>query len=100
MVLPRNSANVVLPYNLNDSMETKDVMLNVEYRLKKDEGLLKAGDIVAHQQLPLRECKGTDLHLSDSDVQALKGIKLSDKKKDAQITFQAPNFTLQFNRQT
>ena len=100
MVLPRNSADVVLPYNLNDYKEAKDVMLNVEYRLKKDEGLLKAGDIVAHQQLPLRECKGTDLRLSDSDVQALKGIKLSDKKKDAQITFQAPNFTLQFNRQT
>ena len=53
----QSSADFVLPYNIDKLKEAKDVMLNVEFRLKNDEGLQKAGDIVAYQQFALREAK-------------------------------------------
>ena len=39
----QSSADFVLPYNIDKLKEAKDVMLNVEFRLKNDEGLQKAG---------------------------------------------------------
>ena len=70
-IKPQTSADVVLPYNLKDYSDAKDIQLNVEYRLKKDEGLQKAGDIVAYQQLPIREFKGTDLAVTAAETKAV-----------------------------
>ena len=94
---PQNSFDLVLPYKLDDYKNQKDVMLNIDFRLKKDEGLLKAGDIVAHQQIPIREYKGADLNV---DAAKTKNVKLADKKKEPQLTLQASNFTLAFDRST
>ena len=88
---------LVLPYKLNDYKNQKDVMLNIEFRLKKDEGLLKAGHIVAQRQMPIREFTGNDLSVNPA---SLKAVKLVDKKKEPQITLHAENFTLQFDRKT
>ena len=99
-VRPQGSSTVVLPYNLDNFADAKDIMLNVEYRLLHDEGLQKAGDIVAHQQIALREAKGTELNLSETAQKALKAVKLTDKKKEAELTLQAQNFTLAFDRKT
>ena len=99
-VRPQSSSNVVLPYNLDNFADAKDIMLNVEYRLLNDEGLQKAGDIVAHQQIALREAKGTELRLSETALKELKAVKLTDKKKEAELTLQAQNFTLAFDRKT
>ena len=99
-VRPQGSSTVVLPYNLDNFTDAKDIMLNVEYRLLHDEGLQKAGDIVAHQQIALREAKGTELNLSETAQKALKAVKLTDKKKEAELTLQAQNFTLAFDRKT
>lgn len=96
-VKAQSSADFTLPYNLN---EANDVMLNIEYRLKNDEGLQKAGDVVAYQQFALREAKGADLSLSENETKALKAVKLTDKKKEPLLTLQAQNFTLAFDRAT
>ncbi len=96
-IKPQTSADVVLPYNLKEYSDAKDIQLNVEYRLKKDEGLQKAGDIVAYQQLPIREFKGTDLAVTAAET---KAVKLTDKKKEANVTLAAENFTLAFDRAT
>ena len=96
----QSSADFVLPYNIDKLKEAKDVMLNVEFRLKNDEGLQKAGDIVAYQQFALREAKGTDLALTENEQKALKAVKLTDKKKEPLLTLQAQNFTLAFDRAT
>ena len=90
----------MLPYNIDKLKEAKDVMLNVEFRLKNDEGLQKSGDIVAYQQFALREAKGTDLALTENEQKALKAVKLTDKKKEPLLTLQAQNFTLAFDRAT
>lgn len=99
-VKAQSSADFTLPYNLDNLNEANDVMLNIEYRLKNDEGLQKAGDIVAYQQFALREAKGTDLSLSENEAKALKAVKLTDKKKEPLLTLQAQNFTLAFDRAT
>lgn len=96
-IKPQTSADVVLPYNLKEYSDAKDIQLNVEYRLKKDEGLQKAGDIVAYQQLPIREFKGTDLAVTAAET---KAVKVTDKKKEANVTLAAENFTLALDRAT
>ena len=58
---------------------------------------VKAGDIVAHQQLPIREFTGSDLAVNPT---ATKAVKLTDKKKEPQLTLASQNFTLQFDRAT
>lgn len=98
-VKAQSSADFTLPYNLDNLNEANDVMLNIEYRLKNDEGLQKAGDVVAYQQFALREAKGADLSLSENEAKALKAVKLTDKKKPL-LTLQAQNFTLAFDRAT
>ena len=97
MLTPQKQMRVVLPYKLDQYKNAKDVMLNIEFRLKKDEGLLKAGHIVAQRQMPIREYKGADLTVAEAKT---KAVKLTDKKKEPQLTLQAENFTLQFDRQT
>lgn len=97
MLTPQQKIRLVLPYKLEQYKNQKDVMLNIEFRLKKDEGLLKAGTIVAHQQLPIREFQGTDLTVAPA---AAKAVKLTDKKKEPQLALAAENFTLQFDRKT
>ena len=99
-VKAQSSADFTLPYNLDNLNEANDVMLNIEYRLKNDEGLQKAGDVVAYQQFALREAKGADLSLSENETKALKAVKLTDKKKEPLLTLQAQNFTLAFDRAT
>lgn len=99
-VKAQSSADFTLPYNLDNLKEANDVMLNIEYRLKNDEGLQKAGDVVAYQQFALREAKGADLSLSENEAKALKAVKLTDKKKEPLLTLQAQNFTLAFDRAT
>ena len=93
----QSAMRFVLPYQLSDYKHQKDVMLNLEFRLKNDEGLLKAGDIIAHQQLPIREVAGSDIAI---DASHTKAVKLTDKKKEPNITLQSQNFTVQFDRQT
>ena len=99
-VKAQSSADFTLPYNLDNLKEANDVMLNIEYRLKNDEGLQKAGDVVAYQQFALREAKGADLSLSENEAKALKAVKLTDKNKEPLLTLQAQNFTLAFDRAT
>ena len=97
MMEPQTAVQVVLPYALSDYKTAKDVQLNIDFRLKADEGLLKAGDIVAHQQLPIREQHGSDVALGTAST---KAVKLTDKKKEPQITLQTPSATIEFSRQT
>jgi beta-galactosidase len=50
---PQQTSDVILPYNLNNIDPKSEVFLNIEYKLKTDEPLMKAGQTVAYQQLAL-----------------------------------------------
>ena len=92
---PQKSMQLTLPYNLDACKNAKDVQLNIEFRLKKNADMLKAGDIVAHQQLPLREIKGSQVALNAAST---KAVKLINKKKEPQIVLQGTNFVLAVGR--
>ena len=94
-IKPQQSDKVTLPYDLNACKDAKDVQLNVEFRLKKNEGIQKAGDIVAYQQIALREQNGSKVGFG---LASTKAVKLIDKKKEPQIVLQGHNFTLAVNR--
>ncbi len=94
---PQQTSTVQLPYTLSSLTSARDVQLNIEFRLKKDDGLLHAGDIVAYRQIPLREQQGTDLTASATPT---KGVLVTDKKKQPEVTLASNNFTLAFDRTT
>lgn len=52
-VAPQQAAEVKVPYKLYD--KDVELLLTVSYELKKDEGLLKAGHSIAHQQLAISD---------------------------------------------
>lgn len=52
-VAPQQTADVKIPYTLPD--KDTELLLNVSYVLKKNEGLLTAGHWVAHQQLAITD---------------------------------------------
>ena len=94
---PQQADKLALPYDLAACKDAKDVQLDITFRLKKDEGLLKAGDIVASQQIALREQKGTSMAMT---AVGDKAVKLIDKKSNPQITLQGNTFTLAVSRAT
>ena len=91
---PGQTVELTLPYNLAEADTAHhEVMLNVEYRLKTSEPLMSQGQTVAHQQLPISSFK------EKAYVAATKPkVKVTDKKKDAEITISGEKFTVAFNR--
>ncbi len=73
------------------------MQLNIEFRLKRDEGLLHAGDIVAYRQLTMR--LGEERQIFPRAA-ATKIVEVTDKKKEPQLTLHTDGFTIAFNRQT
>lgn len=52
-IAPQQTAQVKVPYTLYD--KDVELILTVSYELKNDEGLLKAGHSIAHQQLAISD---------------------------------------------
>lgn len=52
-IQPQKSAELTIPYSLANLDD--ELLLNVSYRLKTDEGLLPAGHEIAHQQLSITD---------------------------------------------
>ncbi len=53
-VSPQTTAEIQLPYDVA-GIECNDLLLNVTYKLKKSEGLLPAGQVVAYDQMIFQE---------------------------------------------
>ena len=101
-VAPQQSKTYTIPYDLS-KVKGKEVFLNVDFRLKEAEPLMKAGQIVAYAQLPIveKKCCG---QCSTKMAQAKNGknvkSKLVDKKDEQEITVSTANLTLKVNRTT
>ncbi len=97
-VAPQKTAIIRLPEDFDLGTDNAaDVQLNIVFRLKRDEGLLHAGDIVAYRQLCLREGEERQIF---PRAAATAIVKVVDKKKEPQLTLQTDGFTIAFNRQT
>ena len=82
-VQPQQKAVVTLPYNVP---ATGEVMLNIDFKLKADEPLMKAGQTVAYRQLPVREQTPALTALSTAKPAKDAKLKVKDDKKAGIIT--------------
>ena len=87
---PKQTVELTLPYKLPTDGE---VMLNVEYTLKADEPLLKAGHKIAYQQMPITEYKAAPYVAVDEPK-----TKITDKKDNPTIVVANDGFSIEFSR--
>ena len=101
-VAPQQTQTITIPYDLS-KVKGKEVFLNVEFRLKNAEPLMQAGQVVAYNQLVVKEkqCCG---HCADKMAKAKDGknvkSKLIDKKGTDEIAITTADLTLKVNRTT
>ena len=94
----QNTVEYTLPgYSIPSDASGKELMLNVSYILKDDEPLMKKGERVAYQQLPVAEYKFPSL----SDVLSAQGGQTIEKQEQiACIILKAGRLTVYFNKST
>ena len=93
-IAPQQERIFTLP--LKDMVLSND-MLNIYFRLKKAEPLMKAGQCIAYKQIVLHEIKP----MSSFMAVAPKGrIKLQNRKNDGHITVSSPYVTISFDKKT
>lgn len=101
-VAAQQTKNFTIPYDLS-KVKGKEVFLNIDFRLKKAEPLMEAGQIVAYAQLAVKEKKCCG-HCADNMAKAQDGKKVKakfiDKKGEQDITVTTPNLTVKVNRTT
>ena len=101
-VAAQQTKNFTIPYDLSQ-VKGKEVFLNIDFRLKKAEPLMEAGQIVAYAQLTVKEKKCCG-HCADNLAKAQNGkkvkAKLIDKKGEQDITVTTPDLTVKVNRTT
>ena len=64
-VAPQQTVNQKIPYSLEGICPGKEVLLNIEFKLKNGEMLLPAGHTVAKQQLAIRDYKAPENLLTE-----------------------------------
>ena len=101
-VAPQQTKTFILPYDLS-KVKGKEIFLNIDFRLKKAEPLMEAGQIVAYKQLTVKEKKCCG-HCSDKLAKAQDGkkvkTKFTDKKGEQDITVSTADLTVKVNRTT
>lgn len=90
-VAPQQKVVLTLPYTVP---EDGDVMLNIEFKLKKAEPLMKAGQTVAYRQLPVRE------HIAIASLDATGKLKIENKKNETEIKVTNDFVDVEFDKAT
>ena len=101
-VEPQQTKPYAIPFNTQTITDNAaEILLNIRFRLKGDEPLMKAGQMVAYSQLPIRKYGHSCCDFHEQTVQTPNSkMKVTDKKKAPEITVQNANFTVSFDRQT
>ena len=101
-VAPQQTKAYAIPFTIeNIEDNAAEILLNIRFRLKTDEPLMKKGQMVAYAQLPVRKYGHSCCDFEEQTVQTQNSkIKVTDKKKAPEITVQNANFTISFDRQT
>ena len=100
---PQQSADITLPvFQITDEMDgmgndSGTVLLNIDFRLKNDEGLLKEGTTVAHQQF---DYSWIDICRMVRPEKKWKSLKIHDKKNEPQLTIENDLLHLAFDKTT
>ena len=90
-VAPQQKTVVTLPYQIPAEGE---VLLNIEFRLKKAEPLMEAGQMVAYRQLEVRTANAA------AAVVAEGKLKMENKKKETEIKVLNDFIDIEFDKAT
>ena len=90
-VAPQQKTVVTLPYQIPAEGE---VLLNIEFRLKKAEPLMEAGQMVAYRQLEVRTANAA------AAVVAEGKLKVENKKKETEIKVLNDFIDVEFDKAT
>lgn len=90
-VAPQQKTVVTLPYQIPAEGE---VLLNIEFRLKKAEPLMEAGQMVAYRQLEVRTANAA------AAVVAVGKLKVENKKKETEIKVLNDFIDIEFDKAT
>ncbi len=98
-VAPQQTKTIKLDYSINGICENKEILLNINFKLKKGETLLPAGHSVAKNQLTVRSYQMPDLKLANelkSNVEvSVPIIKESDRNY---LIIEGDRFRLDFDK--
>lgn len=92
-VAPQQTKTVSLPYNLPTDGE---VFLNIEFKLKEAEPLMKAGQVVATRQLSINGATPATY----TNAEASGKVKIQNKKQEPQIVITSEKATFAFDKAT
>ena len=97
-IAPQETKSLNIPYSLA-SVKGKEVFLNIDFKLKNAEPLMKAGQTVAYAQLPIVEKTACDKNCAEKLAKGngKKKMKLANKTDIAVTT---PDLTVKVNRAT
>ena len=98
-VAPQQTQTLKLDYSINDICKNKEILLNINFKLKKGETLLPAGHSVAKNQLTVRPYQMPDLKLTnepDNNIAvSVPVIKDNDRNY---LIIEGDRFRLDFDR--
>lgn len=96
-ILPQQTISMTLP--IGEISPNKEWLLNIDYKLKENEGLLKAGTITSHQQFALSPIPLTFKQLQNQPSQntPIQTPRLIDNQKNYLI-IEGEDFLLEFDR--
>jgi beta-galactosidase len=98
-VAPQQTVKVQIPFDTKNICPCKELLLNVNYKLKAAETLLPAGTTIAYEQLSIRDYKAPELKLENRQASNLAitvpGILDNDQNY---LIVKGENFSMDFNR--
>ena len=96
-VQPGETAAVTIPYG--NAEGDGEWLLNVEYTLKENDGLLPAGHVAARDQLTVKagEAKALDINVASTPNSKVKAPEVFDNHANY-LMVKGEDFTLEFNR--
>ena len=96
----QQSKEITLPYQLQGIDPKAEVLLDIDFVLKTDEPLMKAGQRVAFNQLQIQKYGHSCCDFDEQTVAQKSKIKVDNNKKASEITVSNANFTIKFNKIT
>ena len=98
-VAPQKTKEYTLPYSLADVPEKAEVLLNISFRLKTAEPLMKAGQEVAYEQLCVQKW-GYSCCAFEEQTNVIPSKVQVEQKKGDDISVWNNNFFVKFNKTT
>ena len=104
-VKPQETKQIKLPFNVSTAKDGKERLVNIEYRLKKAEPLMEAGQVVAYQQLAVNEWQGNDIATPSAEQKVMmakegKKAKIDNGKKTQELSVTTHSVNVAWDKTT